>query len=81
MSQSYEVTGELADGKHLTLDETIPLPAGKVRVTIQELGNGCSDLAAFEAALRTRQAARGHRPPGKEEIDAHLEAERDGWDF
>jgi hypothetical protein len=38
------------------------------------------DLSQFERELRARQAARGHTPPTKEEVDAYLNAERDSWD-
>jgi hypothetical protein len=80
MSQ-YEVTGELTDSRHVTLDEPIPLETGKVRVIVEEIpGEQKSDLAAFERALRERQQARGHVPRTKEEIDAYLSAERDSWD-
>ncbi len=82
MSQIYQVTGELTDSRTLKLDEAIPLNSGKVRVVIAELEKEPKpDLAAFERLLRERQAARGHIPRTKEEIDAYLNAERDSWDF
>lgn len=34
MDRIYEVTGELTDSRHLTLDEPVPLSKGKVRVTV-----------------------------------------------
>lgn len=81
MSQIYEVTGELTDPQHLTLDKPIPLEAGKVRVRLEEIPtHQKTDLAAFEQALRERQQARGHVPPSKEEINAYLSAERNSWD-
>ncbi len=82
MAQVYQVTGELTDSCHVTLDEPIPLPAGKVTVTVEQIpGASKADLVAFERALRERQQARGHVPRTKEEIDAYLNAERDSWDF
>jgi len=82
MSQAYQITGELTDSRHVTLDEPLPLAAGKVRVTVERLPSGPKpDLAVFERSLRERQQARGHVPPTKEEIDAYLKAERESWDF
>jgi hypothetical protein len=82
MSETYEVTGELTDGRHVTLDEPVPLPAGKVRVVVEPVPAAAKpDLAAFERELRERQRARGHVPPTKAEVDAYLDAERDSWDF
>ena len=84
MEQAYVVTASLTDGKHLALDETIPLASGKVRVVVEPLPaerQVARDLASFERTLRERQAARGHVPPTKQEVDAYLNAERDSWDF
>jgi len=82
MSQAYQVTGELTDSRHVTLDESIPLPAGKVRVVVEELASAAKpDLVAVEELLRARQAARGHVPRSKDEIDGDLNAERASWDF
>ncbi len=81
MSQTYQLTGELTDDRHVTLDEPVPLAPGKVRVIVEQVaGDTKPDLAAFEQTLRARQAARGHVPRTKEEIDAYLNAERDSWD-
>jgi hypothetical protein len=82
MSHVYQVTGELTDSRHVTLDQPIPLTAGRVRVMVEQLPTGPKqDLSAFERTLRDRQQARGHLPRTKEEIDAYLAAERDSWDF
>jgi hypothetical protein len=82
MSHVYQVTGELTDSRHVTLDQPIPLTAGKVRVIVEQLPTGPKpDLSAFELTLRERQRARGHLPRTKEEIDSYLAAERDSWDF
>jgi hypothetical protein len=82
MSHAYQVTGELTDSRHVKLDEPIPLMPGKVRVVVEQLTNGPKlDLVAFERLLRERQAARGHVPKTKKEIDAYLNAERASWDF
>jgi hypothetical protein len=81
MPQTYELTGELTDSRHVTLDEPVPLALGKVRVIVEHVPNALkTDLAAFERTLRERQTARGHVPRTKEEIEAYLKAERDSWD-
>ena len=80
MSQIHQVTGELTDSRHVTLDQPVPL-VGKVRLIVEEIAKSPQlDLAAFEKALRERQRARGHVPRSKEEIDAYLEGERADWD-
>jgi hypothetical protein len=81
MSQAYVVTGELTDSRHVSLDEPVPLAAGKVRVIFQELPpEPKPDLKTFLEQMWERQQARGHVPRTKEEIDSYLEAERDSWD-
>jgi hypothetical protein len=81
MSKTHQVTGELTDSTHVKLDEPIPLTNGKVRLVVEELTHEAKpDLAAFEQLLRERQTARGHVPRTKEQIDAHLSAERASWD-
>ena len=56
MSQTYNVTGEMTDSRHVELDEPLPLSAGKVRVTVLELTSGDVDWAdtpeAIEAWIR-----------------------------
>lgn len=83
MQQAYVVTGSLTDARTVTLDEALPAEQGKVRVVLELLpvAPRPMDLIAFERMLRERQAARGHVPPTKEEIDAYLKAERESWDF
>lgn len=81
MSQAYQVTGELTDSRHVELDEAIPLPAGRVRVVVEELSSAAKpDLVAFEQLLRARQAARGHVPRSKDEVDGDLNVERASWE-
>lgn len=84
MQQAYVVTGSLADGRTVTLDEPLPVAAGKVRVVVEVLPGEAKPrmrLEEFEKVLRERQAARGHVPRTKEEVDAYLKAERESWDF
>src|SRR5262245_59562809 len=58
MSQAYHVTGELTDSQHLRLDEPVPLPAGKVRVVVEEFAasNTGAVLTADDASSDTPEA-------------------------
>jgi hypothetical protein len=80
MHNAYIMTGTLTNERTVTLDEALPLPATKVRVVIELLGSASHhSYQEIVAAIRERQAARGHRPPTTEEVDAYLQAERDSW--
>jgi hypothetical protein len=81
MSQSFQVTGELIDPQHVTLDQPVPAGPSKVRVTVELLSDEKKpDLREFMEAMWQEQRRRGHVPPTKEEVDAYLNAERDSWD-
>ena len=81
MSQSFQVTGELIDPQMVKLDQPIPAAPGKVRVTVELLsGEKGSNLNEFMERMWEQQRSRGHVPRTKEEIDAHLNTERDSWD-
>jgi hypothetical protein len=81
MHNAYIVTGMLTNERTVTLDEALPLPATKVRLVIEPLGSASHrSYQEIVAAIRERQAARGHRPPTTEEVNAYLQAERDSWE-
>lgn len=68
----------LADGK-LIPDEKPALPAGRVRIALQAIGDTVDpapDLIAVLHGIRTAQQARGHAPRTREEIDADIAAMR-----
>jgi hypothetical protein len=69
-----------ADGT-LELDEKLPLPAGRVRVTVQTCDVPAPPNQARFWALMERiwadQKARGHVPRTREEIDAEVNQLRD----
>ena len=81
MQNAYIVTGTLTSERTVTLDEALPLGSTKVRLVV-ELLSAAAPLPYQEimAAIRERQAARGHQPPTTEEVDAYLQAERDSWE-
>jgi hypothetical protein len=82
MSEAYTGTGTLSDGNTVTLDQPVPLPPGRVRVTVEPLpGHEPErDLRSQLGAIRERLRASGYRFRTKAEIDAQIAAERSSWD-
>lgn len=80
MAKPYVLTGTLRDEQTVTLDEALPLKSGKVRLILEPLRpEPRSSFHDVLAGIRQRQAARGHQPRSREEVDAYLEAERESW--
>ena len=80
METAYITTGTLNDDQTVTLDEALPLPAMKVRLSVEPLVHAPRQShEEVITRIRARQKARGHVPPTREEIDAYLQAERDSW--
>lgn len=80
MSNTYIVTGTLTDDHTVTLDEALPLTPMKVRLVVEPLSVPVSrPYQKVMADIRTRQHARGHQAPTREEVDASLQAERESW--
>jgi hypothetical protein len=76
---AVEIEGTVQEDGTLLLHEKIPLPAGQVRVTVQPISD-TTPADQFWAGMRAiwaAQAARGHVPREKEEIDAEIKALRD----
>jgi hypothetical protein len=81
MQNAYIVTGSVADERTLTLDEPLPVKAGKVRVTVEVLpAEPRRTLSEVLEEIHRGQRERGFVPPTREEVDAYLKAERDSWD-
>jgi hypothetical protein len=80
MNNSFTATGTLTDGSTVTLDAPVPLKAGRVRVTVEPLPPADPlNLIDFFDQLERDQAARGHVPMTREEIDAFMREERAAW--
>ena len=82
MSELYTVTGTLTDGNVVVLDNPVPLPPSRVRVTVEPLSESQPD-STFLAKLNTireRLGASGYRFRTREEIDAQIRAERESWE-
>jgi hypothetical protein len=76
-TNAVETRGTLREDGTLVLDEKPDLPPGRVRVTVQPvLDYTQTDIWKFFEGIWAEQAATGHVPRSKEEIDAELEAAR-----
>lgn len=81
MSEHYTVTGTLSNGRTVVLDQPVPLPSGRVRVTVVTLpgtGSKTTFLAKLEAIHQTLRAS-GYRSRTREQVDAQIQAERESW--
>jgi hypothetical protein len=80
MQNALVVTGTLTDGRTVTLDEPLAVGTSRVRLVVEPLPPApARSYQEVMVAIRERQRQRGHRPPTREEVDAHLQAERDSW--
>jgi hypothetical protein len=78
---AYVVTGTLVDAHTVSLDEALPLATQRVRMVIEPVvSSSRRSYHDVMAAIRERQQSRAHQPPTREEVDAHIRAEREGWD-
>ena len=78
-SDAVQIEGMVREDGTLVLQEKLPLPAGRVRVTVQPV-SGMTPADQFWAgmhAIWAGQAARGHVPREKAEIDAEIKTLRD----
>ena len=81
MGKTEIVTGTLVDDRTVALDKPVSLRPMKVRVAIEPLDDKQSRLYRPEVVSKiyAAQAARGHRPPSREEVDRRIQSERDSW--
>jgi hypothetical protein len=70
-----ELLGNLRADGTLVLDTNPNLPPGRVRVRIQQAEEGI-DVIEVLRRIRADQAARGHIPRSREEVDADIAAMR-----
>jgi hypothetical protein len=82
---TYVVTGMLTGGKTLQLDESVPLPAGKVRVTVEAVVEAAvavvppkQPLQEWLDDLHRRRAAAGVPPMTPEQIEEWVADVRSG---
>ena len=80
-TKSYTVTGTLTDEKTVTLDESLPISARKVRVTIEPLQEKrARPLDEVLAEIHAELRAAGHQPPTSQEVADYIRQERESWD-
>jgi len=72
---AVELQGTLQPDGTLVLDQKPDLPPGRVRVTVQ-LSEAPADVMEVLRRIRAEQAATGHIPRSREEIDADIAAMR-----
>jgi hypothetical protein len=70
-----EVEGTLRPDGTLVLDASVNLPPGRVRVAVRPVEAG-ADVMEVLARIRAEQAASGHSPRSREQIDADVAAMR-----
>ncbi len=81
MNDYYTTTGTISDKNTLILDGPIPLPVGRVRITVERImppptgEHFLTKLHALQKSLR----ASGYQSRTKTEIDDYIQAERDSW--
>src|SRR5689334_1077502 len=79
MSTQIVVQGVLQADGILKLDEKVPMPPGRVLVTVQPVVQPPPDDPFWERMKRlwAGQKARGHAPPDSEQIESQRQKDRD----
>lgn len=82
MAFQLTMQGTIRDDGTLELDTKVPMPAGRVLVTVQPVVQPPPDDPFWQALERiwADQKARGHVPRTKEQIDADIRELRDEWE-
>jgi hypothetical protein len=81
MAKTEIVTGTLINDQTVALDKPVRLRPMKVRVVIEPLEEKRRPYRPdILTDIYVAQAARGHRPPSREEVDRHIQSERDSWE-
>jgi len=71
----------MTDQHTVSLDKSLPIADGKVRVTIETLNEQPRrSLNDVLDEIHQRQQAHGHRPPTAQEVDDYLRCERNSWE-
>jgi hypothetical protein len=81
MDKPEIVTGALINDRTVAVDKPLPLQPMKVRVAIEPLDETQLRLYRPEviSKIHVAQAARGHRPPSREDVDRRMQSEHDSW--
>ena len=81
MEQAYIMEATVEDRRHLHLDESLPLSAERVRVTVETLPprKPKSSFTEVVGAIHARLTVVGHVSPTRVHVDAYLNEERNSW--
>jgi hypothetical protein len=80
-TESIVVPGIVRPDGTLEVAGKVPLPPGRVEVTIRAaVPLGGEDLLSFLARIRAEQRASGHVPRSAEQIDDAVRSMREEWD-
>ena len=81
MGKPEIITGRLIDDHTVSLDKPTRLRPMQVSIAIEPLAEGKLRHYRPEiiAQIHAAQAARGYRPPSREEVDQRIHSERDSW--
>ena len=81
MQTAYVSDGQVLDGHTVALDDAVPFPQARVRVTLELLDDSVtSSTAEVLAKIWEGQRLRGHRPTTAAEVARDLAEERGSWD-
>lgn len=82
MGEVYVRTGTLREGRSVSLDQSLPLNAGRVRVTIEPVAASDTPTDQLEDVLDQiweGQRARHHCPPAASAVVEQIAIERAAW--
>jgi hypothetical protein len=81
MAKPEIVTGTLIDDRTVALDRPLKLRSMKVTSAIEPLDEKLRRAYCPEviAQIHAAQAARGHRPPSRDDVDRRVQSERENW--
>ena len=82
MSDLHAGIGALSDERTVILDKPVPLPPGRVRVTVEPLPGERpdGDLLSKLIGIRQKLFANGYAFLTKEKIGAQIQAKRSTWE-
>lgn len=80
--QTYTTTATLSDKRTLLLDAPLPIPAGRVRIIVEQLPQAPSgsDFLVRLQAIHAHLEASGHQSPTRQEVEARIQIERETWE-
>ncbi len=78
MNEQIPMTGTLADGDQILLDQTVPL-SGNVRIRVEPLDSAVATYLDGIRSIWAAQKARGFVPRSARQVNEEFQAERASW--